>query len=463
MTPNPVRSTRPVIARKGTLEYTAAGLVLLFFYMLWGDLCIQLMEYDVPNILPLQLRELGSSNTLIALIAGTIPALFGMTMNPFFSFRSDRLRTRWGRRRPFLFITTPLVALVLIALGFTPELSAALHELISPVWVAEHPHTLQIALITGLVMLFYFFNTALLPIYCYLVVDVVPDAYLGRFMALFRIMAYLSGFLFQRYIYGYALSHTRLIYCGTAAVFFCGFLLMAWRVRESDYPPPPAAKTQGIRSSLQTYFRECFSKKHYLAVHFRYACFIIAYGTPNYFTFAQFYYRDGLGISPTFIGSINGWVYLLSACALFPLGLLCDKMTPVRFMVATLMINLPLPLLAFFLIRDQTSYVVLTFMLGAGRALFDVGSMPLTAAIFPRERYGQFGSASQMVTSALAMGVSIALGGFLDWITHRGEIHANYRYIFLWVFFMNCVGLALILYVHRSWKRHGGPDNYVAP
>ncbi|NLG96456.1 MAG: MFS transporter [Chloroflexi bacterium] len=41
--------------------------------------------------------------------------------NPVYGFLSDRTRTRWGRRRPWLVIGTPLLALCLIAFYSTPE------------------------------------------------------------------------------------------------------------------------------------------------------------------------------------------------------------------------------------------------------------------------------------------------------------------------------------------------------
>ncbi len=44
--------------------------------------------------------------------------------NPIYGFLSDRTRTRWGRRRPWLVIGTPLLALGLIAFYSTPEFLA---------------------------------------------------------------------------------------------------------------------------------------------------------------------------------------------------------------------------------------------------------------------------------------------------------------------------------------------------
>lgn len=86
--------------RKGTLLYTRRTLMVLFFYLLWGDFAFQLMEMVAPAILPLQLKDLGASNFTMGVLLSTIPAFFNFAMNPIVSFRSDNLRTAWGRRKP---------------------------------------------------------------------------------------------------------------------------------------------------------------------------------------------------------------------------------------------------------------------------------------------------------------------------------------------------------------------------
>ena len=48
--------------RVGTLTYTRPQLVNVFFWMLWGDFCLNLMDSGVqPNVIPLQLKKYGAS------------------------------------------------------------------------------------------------------------------------------------------------------------------------------------------------------------------------------------------------------------------------------------------------------------------------------------------------------------------------------------------------------------------
>ena len=86
----------------GSLIYTKRGLVAMFAWMLWGDFCFTMMEAVVPSIIPLKRNGLGASSTLISLMMTSVPAVFNFTITPTISIWSDRLRTKWGRRMPFI-------------------------------------------------------------------------------------------------------------------------------------------------------------------------------------------------------------------------------------------------------------------------------------------------------------------------------------------------------------------------
>ena len=93
----------------GALTYTKMGLTALFAWLLWGDFCFTLMEAVGPSVLPLKLKSLGCSNWLIGLVLTTVPNIFTMTVCPYVSVKSDRYRSRWGRRIPFIVWTMPFL------------------------------------------------------------------------------------------------------------------------------------------------------------------------------------------------------------------------------------------------------------------------------------------------------------------------------------------------------------------
>ena len=105
----------------GTLHYTLGGVLAVCGWMLWGGFCYSMLAYVlVPTLLPLTLDSFHASGALIGLVVGSIPAAMNLVMNPILSTTSDRTRTKWGRRIPYLAFATPFVALFLILLGWTP-------------------------------------------------------------------------------------------------------------------------------------------------------------------------------------------------------------------------------------------------------------------------------------------------------------------------------------------------------
>src|ERR1035437_8927229 len=78
----------------GPLTYTKKALVILFAWLLWGDFCFMLMETVAPSIIPIKLKDLGASNTLIMIITATLPSVLTLVVCPWVSFRSDRHRSR---------------------------------------------------------------------------------------------------------------------------------------------------------------------------------------------------------------------------------------------------------------------------------------------------------------------------------------------------------------------------------
>ena len=71
----------------------------------------------------------------------------------------------------------------------------------------------------------------------------------------------------------------REIFLGIALLFLCVFMLMCWRVKEGEYPPPPLDENRrGAWTSVKTYFRECFSHPFYLCNYGYSSCLQVSGG-----------------------------------------------------------------------------------------------------------------------------------------------------------------------------------------
>ena len=71
----------------------------------------------------------------------------------------------------------------------------------------------MIVIVMGvLIVLYDVFNVFVNSLYWYLFRDVVPGAFLGRFMAAFRVVGILAGMIWNQYFYGQVQVRTREIY-----------------------------------------------------------------------------------------------------------------------------------------------------------------------------------------------------------------------------------------------------------
>ena len=93
---------------RGTLVYDKRALVSLFFWILWGDFCLQFMETVVSSVLLLIVSQWKAPAIFIGLFVTTIPAFLNLLITPLVSVCSDCHRGKWGRWIPFLLVPTRL-------------------------------------------------------------------------------------------------------------------------------------------------------------------------------------------------------------------------------------------------------------------------------------------------------------------------------------------------------------------
>ena len=460
---------QPDVYRVGTLVYTKRKLALLFFWLLWGDVCYMLMESVVPSILPLRFQSLGASNTSIGLIMVTIPMLITAVANPIISFKSDRHRSRWGRRIPFIIGTLPFLVLSLVALGYADRIG---------LWLISHggaslglsPKAVPIAVIGVFMVAFTFFNSFVGSVFWYLFNDVVPEHLLARFMSLFRLVSLLSASLYNLFVFQYAGAHSAEIMVGAGALYFFGFGLMCLNVKEGKYPPAPAyvdGRTSAV-SAIKTFAQECLSLPHYWLV-FLTTCFSVLAGSVG--IFGLFFYQS-TGLNLAQIGRVNGSVNIAVA-VLIPLsGWLADRFHPLRIVIAgyafNLLVTLPAAMVWLFWHPSASvafgAWMVISVVLTApSAALLGVFDPPLFMVIFPRSRYGQFCSANAMLRSLAGILGGILAGGFFDWAGHLMAHRDVYRLMPVWQFVFTLPALVCVLLLYRSWQRLGGDERYVPP
>lgn len=452
--------------RVGTLQYTRAGLFTLFGWVLWGDFCLTLMETVLPSILPIRLKDLGASNLVLSLIVTTVPSVLNMAMNPIVSFRSDRFRSRWGRRIPFLLAATPFLSLMLVLMGFSTEIGRFLHRAVfagatswNEAWV--------IVLVIGILMVgFQFFNMFVNTTYWYLFNDVVPQAFMARFLGLCRMVGGAAGALYNYFVFKHAATHMREIFIGAGILYFAAFMLMCWRVKEGEYPPPPpnVGGKRGFWAAAMTYMEECFGHRIYIYFFLAaiWGAVANACGTFNIFL------PLSMGVTLDQCGKLSAVTSMVAMLLSYPAGSLADRFHPVRvgfWIKVAMLANAPVGLIWLIWSFDPSTTFHIMIATSAISvplyAIYVAAQGPIMMHLFPRDRYGQFASAIAFMQCITAIVTALAAGGFLDVLqrhfatTPLGKDYA-YRFMPVWTLVSFLVEIVFIWLVYREWKRLGG-------
>lgn len=441
--------------RVGTLVYTRASLIRLFVWLLWGDFTYTLMQCVVPSLLPLLLRENGASNIAIGFVVSSIFMILSTVACPIISYKSDRFRSRWGRRRPFILVTTPLVVLFLSLIPFSPEIARAMAGVgwissllkFSPIGV--------VLLVSGvLVAAFQIFNLFVSSVYYYLIPDVVPEAFIGRFYSLFRACGIAAGVVFNYWILGLAAAHMHEIFVGMALFYGVAITVMCLKVKEGEYPAPDASEERAHWwSGIRNYAVECFGNSFYLRVFLVYSLFQWAAASD---VFNLFYYRENLGMTLDQIGKFLAYVSILSVVVIYPIGVMIDRWGSQKSLIAGMFGTAILRFSAFFVVQDYGSLVLIALINTLPTVICQIAIMKWLIDLYPRERYGQFGSAGAMVA---ALG-SVVMGPICGVLVDR---FGDYKYVWLWPVAFNLFGAWVALIIYRKWKAMGGAAGYRAP
>lgn len=453
-------SARAVVGRRwraGSLAYTTPALAGLFAWLLWGDFAWMLKERSVLPVAQVFLKIFEASDLIVGLLVGSLPAALGMILGPVVSVRSDRHRGRWGRRIPFLLISTPFAAFAMMGLAFTPRFGGLLH-----VWLGSGSPGESVCVLIAFALFWTVFEVASVignAVLGGLINDVVPPEVIGRFFGLFRAVGLIAGIVFNFWLMGYAETHYFWIFISVGAIYGVGFTLMCLRVKEGDYPPPPMLEAKvswftGIRASITTYLRECFTHRYYLWVFAATTLATLAFVPFN--TFAVFHAKS-VGVSMDAFGKYLAVTFAVSFALSFPLGWLADRFHPLRVGIAAMALHAAVALWSGLTADDARSYAVAFVLHGILAGTYYTATASIGQRLYPRARFAQFASAAGLLGSASVVIVPPLMGWYLDTMGHV------YRHTLLVGAGLAVLALVALVVVNRRFMALGGPKGYMAP
>ncbi len=441
----------------GALSYTVRGLVVLSLWLLWGDFAFTFFENIYNRFISIYLKDLHASNSLIGVMTGSLAGAVNLLFLPNISQWSDRTRSRWGRRIPFLFVVTPFAVASILAICYAPDIAGwVMGRLLSRFSPVMAVNTVTLGLLLVFVASFHFFNIVLNNAYNWLLRDVVPLELMARFLAWFRIVGSLSSVLFLWVVFPHILVHRKEVFLGVGLFYLVAFLLMCWNVKEGPYPPPaPEPERVSVLKSFGRYFRECLSLRIYRNFFIVYLLILssnIAVGT-----YSALFCRETLGLGMDEMGKLFAWGAVASAVAYYPMGWLCDRFNPLQVTLYSLLGFMVCTTFGFFLIDTERGYLLFSVVSTVPTVGWMLGGTATMMRLFPEEKFGQFSSGLNVFGGASLIFGNYITGWFMD------LVHSNYRAMFLWSAMLYALALYPMLRVYLDWKRHGGPHHYVPP
>lgn len=440
----------------GTLVYTSAGLALLFLWLLLGDFALSMRDRSVGPVVQLFLRREGVSDTVMAALMSSLPPLLAMIITPIVSYRSDRLRSRWGRRIPYLIIPTPIAAAAMVGIALTPWISAALYRTTGGVFSQG---ACTIAVFGVFWTLFEVAAIVSGAVFGGLINDVVPRPVLGRFFGLFRAVSLIDGMIFNYFLLQHAESHFLPMFIAIAVVFGGGFVLMCLKVKEGQYPPPHEmqgldAEKRGFVPAIKTYCKECYSLSHYRWCFAAFTVATLAFVPINVFSI---FYAKSLNMDMAYYGKLIAMSYMVSLGLAYPLGSLVDRFHPLRVGILAMVLYAVTTAWGAFYIHDPTTFGIALVLHTILSGTYFTATASLGQRLLPRSKFSQFASAGGIITSMAMMGAGPIMGQILDRTNH------NYRLTFVAGLIIACVSVMLLVVLHHKFMAMGGPGKYIAP
>jgi MFS family permease len=442
--------------RAGTLVYTSAGLAALFLWLIGGDFGLALRDRGAGAVFQLLIQKYGASDTFTALMMGSVPSALALFLGPVISYKSDRHRSRWGRRIPFLFLSTPFFVIALAGMAFSPILGGSLHHMLGP----RSPGA-NISVLFFISLFWIIFDFAGLiagAVFGALLNDVVPQVFLGRIFGAFRGIGLAAGIIFNHWIYGVAATQYLWIFLGMAALSAIGNLILCMKAKEGEYPPPtPVNAAPGLASFIAAakgYFQECLGHSYYWWF-FIFSILCVICGNPiNNFSL---YYALSLKLNTQQYGDCLAITYAISFFLAYPMGALADRFHPLRMTLVSLGFYAVVALVGSLLVRDVRTFefAFVAHGVAAGMLWTTMGSLALR--LLPRESFAQFSSAGGILGSCVGIVFGPVVGAILD------HLHHDYRYTFYMSFLLTIVAILCGLVLHTKFMALGGPQNYVAP
>ena len=356
-----------------------------------GFLGISIVWRLFNSLIPPMLEDLGLSAVRVGFIM-TWDNTINMFVEPWVGARSDRTRTRLGRRKPWLLAGAPLAALFFILVPF----------------VRQNFVLIALGILSTDVCMALFRS----PTIAYLG-DLFQPAQRSKANGVINLMGGVGGAI--AFLGGGALYRlgVPLPFIFGAGAMLVAILIVVWRVQECEQDPVAAANEPGLLRSLQ--MAAAGRRRSGLCLLGAiYAWFVGWEAMEAFFTT---YARDTLGISVGRATQMPTAFVVPLIVFSIPSGLIATRIGR----KATIMMGLcgmVLGLVAGYLVRNPVALLGVLAVMGACWALININSLPMVYDLCHESSIGAYTGLYYFASSLAAITGPIVAGRLIDVTSH---------------------------------------------
>jgi len=406
------------------------------------------------------LKKFIDDPALIAFL-GSINLAFSFLVAPYVSWKSDRIWTRFGRRKPFLIAGWSVLALALIACPLAPQL-----------WM----------LVVVVVIWQFATDFGYGAVWSPLLYEVVPSPQRGRAVVIKRLMS-TGSLVFFNYVLlsqfdaihrirlplggSATLTGEQVIYFVAAGLVIFAVLNIALNVRETK-PAEPI-----VRESfhLLRYLREVFASRQWIMIYLLLFCSVSLSASLG--QLAPLLITEQFGYTKKLLGQMQAWQLLLNIFVALPIaGLIADRFDRFRVFQVGLFLSTFHSLVFWVWIKYGTPgeipvpLVIIAF--GLANAIVDtVAALALEPFFYdltPPNQMGTMNSGFLIVSNLLRMALVTGVGVWVKVYSAHFCAPGTYDYMsgYLFVFLVSLGGCAITIFFDRE-RRAGRIKSYGSP
>ncbi|HEY6203838.1 MAG TPA: MFS transporter [Candidatus Limnocylindria bacterium] len=369
-------------------------------------------------LLPLALKAVGAPDLLTGLLSST-RSIEGAVIQPTVGAASDRIWTRFGRRRPFIAICVPLSA------AFFLVASASAQSLV--------PLAISIFLFS------IFFNAAVDP-YAALLADITPQRQRGVLSGLSQGIQFLGqvGFLLVVVVLSHEEGVPAWVYVAVAMTMLATFAVTVAGIHERR---ELAARAEHV--PLRTYVRVALS--HVQALRFLGTLFVFFFGFSAVLPYLTLFLVTDIHLTDQVALALDALALLVTAISAIGFGRMADRFGQ-KTVLAIGWAILVVCAIGGTIIRELPETIVVVTLAGVGNGAQSAASWPLLTTLIDPDESGIFaGLKAASESIAIPLSVFVAAEIFLN----ANALNLGYRGIFFMLAINMVLALVLLLaFVH---------------